>query len=234
MNQEEVGAMGIEFHENVTKWASRNYSYSRWEFEEAAESNGWKAIGMITEPYDDGPVSSETSSRHYYGETWAFAKYASNAEHIISELERVDPEAAHWDYGPGRSFIYDMHCERVVEVVEEVEGCLASYGYLNEDRASEIEYEENHPSERECYADESCSCDVATHECRDEVYYRALSGDIDETTEDIECSFCDHFIDLSDYADTVKRAVADKFHDELRSAGQMTIMDFFKEAGVSK
>lgn len=227
MNEGTGNSVDIELSEDIRNYTRRNYSYSWWDFEAAAERNGWTSIGMITEHNNDGPVSSETSSRSYYGDSATFALCASNAEFIIDGLTSLDPDAEHWDYGPGSSFVFDAECERITEFVEEVEGSLANYGYLNEDRASEIEWEENHPSERECYADYDCSCDYSTHECGEELYALAYAGELDEKSEEFECPVCGVDQEITVYgAARVRNAIANRFHDSLRDAGQMTVMDF--------
>ncbi|MFD8089002.1 hypothetical protein [Streptomyces malaysiensis] len=214
--------------DELSEYCRGQYHYSAWEFEEMAADNGWSSIGMIMEP-DGQPVSSSTEYR-YYGTTHRYAQGASNAEAIERALAEVDERtgAANYAYGPGGySFVYNASNADVVAVVWGIESALSDYGYLDEERASEIEDEENHPDEFTCYADNDCSCEVATHEHADMFQLGVESGAITPDMDEWSCPYCkdEQPIEAAD-REVMARIVARMWHDELQAAGQMTVFMF--------
>ncbi|MEU3825256.1 hypothetical protein AB0F36_08010 [Streptomyces sp. NPDC029080] len=214
----------ITLTESLSDWAGQNYSYSRWEFEDTAEKNEWTAIGVVMD--NDSPASSSTDQRYYVYDTPRWAQGASNAEAIEEALNAADGGHG-WAYGPGETFVYDANNAAVAAVVEELESVLASYGYLNEERASELEDEENHPDEFTCHAGRDCSCDVATHECS-EVF--AAGVECDEITAEMDewhCPYCKEDYKIgADERKVMARILARKWHEEIQAAGQMTVFMF--------
>ncbi|MFJ9771849.1 hypothetical protein ACIRVF_11445 [Kitasatospora sp. NPDC101157] len=191
-----TAAPEIILSEAIHEYTRQNYAYGPWNFEHTAEQNGWTSIGMICDPMGS-PVSSSTNSRDYQYVTHTYALHASNAE----EIERILGEVAdgqEWAHGPGDCYVYNADHPGMVKAVAEIEGALGD-GPLNSDRMSELEWEENHPSEHECYStDPDCGCEKNTHACREELWSAVSGGEIGLTAETYWCRYCNGWIDLTD------------------------------------
>ncbi|MCZ4119059.1 hypothetical protein [Streptomyces sp. H39-S7] len=188
----------ITLSEAIRSYTSQNYSYGDWHFFEEAGKHGWSSIGMIVDLLGS-PVSSETHSRSYYGPVWEYARSVANAERIVELLDAVDEKVGEpgYAYGPGSSFIYDANNVLMVEAVESIEGALSD-GCLNEDRADEIEYEENHPSETECYSDNpDCGCRASNHEHAEELASAFEFEPVQIMDGEWFCDFCSEWIEIA-------------------------------------
>ncbi|MCX4685505.1 hypothetical protein OG401_14475 [Kitasatospora purpeofusca] len=215
----------ITLSEAIHEYTRQNYTYAWWNFEHTAEQNGWKSIGMIVDAMGS-PVSSSTSSRDYQYVTHTYALHASNAE-TIEKILGEDSAGLEWAHGPGDCYVYNADHVATVEAVEGIEGRLANYGILNEDRMSELEYEENHSDEFECGSeDPDCGCEANSHSCREEWW-----GAIDSGRDDVEaatywCRYCRDWVTVTD----VDRMDIDRRINGRREWWQFTRADFSSEA----
>lgn len=218
----------VEMSDKISELCRHSPWYAEYQFRDEAEELDWESIAVI-EDHAGGIVSNRTHDYNYYGSTESYARGVSNAEAIIEILEEVDPNEEHWSYGPADSFIYNPTNREVQRTVADIEGRLAAWPFLNEDRANEIEWEENHPNDYECHAEEGCGCEVSSHECSEQVEGLAYDGAIDLDSEEYECPVCleDLPIEKEDL-EKVRRGVAERFHHDLTAAGQITVMDIVK------
>jgi hypothetical protein len=220
----EIAAWSVKFTEAVEDYTRQNYSYSLGHFETTAEDNDWAHIGLIMDNLS--PAESSTDQRYYGYDTARWAQGTSNAEAIEEALNAADGGHG-WAYGPGETYVYDADNAAVVAVVEELEGALASYGWLNEERASELEDEENHPDDFTCHAGRDCGCYVSSHECSDVFRDGVESGDITSKMTEWHCPYCqeDREIGREERA-AMALILARKWHEDIQAAGQMTVFMF--------
>ncbi|MET8164656.1 hypothetical protein ABZT34_10410 [Streptomyces sp. NPDC005329] len=220
----EIAAWRAKFTDAVEDYASQSYAYSLGHFETAAEDNDWAHIGLIMDNLH--PAASSTDQRYYGYDTARWAQGTSNAEAIEEALNAAD-DGMGWAYGPGETYVYDADNAAVVAVVEELEGALASYGWLNEERASELEDEENHPDDFTCHAGRDCGCYVSSHECSDVFRDGVESGDITSKMTEWHCPYCqeDREIGREERA-AMALILARKWHEDIQAAGQMTVFMF--------
>ncbi|MFM9464170.1 hypothetical protein ACKI1K_15135 [Streptomyces scabiei] len=214
----------ITFTESLRDYARQNYSYTLWDFEDTAEKNEWTSIGLIMDNLS--PAESSTDLRYYVYDVARWAQGTSNAEAIEEALNAAD-DGHGWAYGPGETYVYDAGNAAIVAVVEELEGALASYGYLNEERASELEDEENHPDEFTCHGGPDCGCYASTHEHGDLFRDGVESGEITADADEWHCPYCkeDQTITAVDRK-AMGVILARKWHEEIQAAGQMTVFMF--------
>ncbi|MEV0443871.1 hypothetical protein AB0I84_02020 [Streptomyces spectabilis] len=220
--------MSVEISDELTSLCRHSLWYAEYQFRDEAEGAEWESIAAITD-HAGHLVSNRTHGFKYYGSVEAYARGVSNAEAVIEALEEEDPNQLHWSYGPAETFIYNPKHEPIRRVVADIEGQLAAWPYLNEDRANEIEWDENHPNEHECHAEEGCSCEVSSHECGEQVKGLAYEGAIDLESEEYECPVCleDLPIEKAEL-EKVRNGIAQRFHDDMKAAGQITVMDIVK------
>ncbi|MEU3690524.1 hypothetical protein [Streptomyces narbonensis] len=220
--------MDIEVAKELGSLCRHSPWYAEYQFRDIADDLGWAEIAAI-EDHAGGLVSNRTHGWNYYGSTESYARGVSNAEAIIEALEDEDPNEDHWTYGPADTFVYNPKHEPIRRTVADIEGRLAAWPYLNEDRASEIEWEENHPNDHECHADEGCSCEVSSHECLDQVQGLAYEGALDLDDDEYECPVCLEDLPIeAKERERVRLGIAERFHDDLKAAGQITVMDIVK------
>jgi hypothetical protein len=67
---------------------------------------------------------------------------------------------------------------------------LSDYPVLDDEHHSELEHERSHPSDRECYADEQCECEVRNHEHAGDGFG---PDDADEDGE-VYCDCCREYV----------------------------------------
>ncbi|MFF4927415.1 hypothetical protein ACFY2H_00620 [Streptomyces griseofuscus] len=220
--------MSVEISDELRELCRHSPWYAEYQFRGEAEQADWDSIAAIRD-HAGHFVSSRTHGYNYYDSTEAYARGVSNAEAVIEALEEEDPNQLHWGYGPAETFVYNAKHEPIRRVVADIEGRLAAWPYLNEDRASEIEWDENHPNDHECHAEEGCSCAVSSHECGEQVEGLAYEGAIDLESEEFECPVClaDLPIEKREL-EKVRNGIAQRFHDDMKTAGQITVMDIVK------
>ncbi|MEU5299736.1 hypothetical protein ACH4YO_08020 [Streptomyces noursei] len=224
--------MGVEISDELRSLCRHSPWYAEYQFRGEAEEAQWESVAAIT---DQGGhlVSNRTHGFDYYGSVEAYARGVSNAEAVIEALEEEDEHQLHWGYGPAETFIYNPKHEPIRRVVADIEGALHAYPYLNEERASEIEWEEHHPNDHECHAEEGCSCEVTSHECLDQVEGLAYGGAVGLESKEFECPVCLTGLPIeTKELERVRRGVAERFHDDLKAAGQITVMDIVKGQDV--
>ncbi|QUI30710.1 hypothetical protein H9W91_07430 [Streptomyces alfalfae] len=223
----EIAAWKVEFTQDVQDYTRQSYRHHLWDFEEVAEENGWARIGVVMDNLS--PAESSTDQRYYGYNTARWAQGASNAEAIEEALnEAADGDG--WAYGPGDTYVFDAGNPVIAAVVESLEGALSSYGYLNEERASELEDGENHPDDYTCHAGPDCGCYVQTHD-HAEIFADAVdSGEIEADADEWHCLYCqeDRKITAADRK-VMARIFARKWHEEIQAAGQMTVFMFVSE-----
>lgn len=126
-------------------------SYSR-----ECEERGWKEIGIgpVGRSRDSGPLD------------------LSNFKVISAELQARFPESVcilrfrHWAVGWVEEIAFDATKDPVVEAVVAWGEKLEKYPVADEEHFSATEWEENHPDETSCYAEdrEDCPCGTAKRE----------------------------------------------------------------------
>jgi hypothetical protein len=157
-----------------------------WDLEAYAETRDWRAVGV-------GPVGQHRDSD---------ARDQSNFQVIYADLSerfpgRVDVvRFGHWGFGWVEEIAWAANDIRIGQAVSEWADALADYPVADDAHYSELEWEENHPSEAECYSDDpECPCEanlwhLEAHDgtgCRgDEWVPRQLTGD----TSEITCEAC--------------------------------------------
>jgi hypothetical protein len=214
----------IRCTDDVHDYARQSYTHNLWAFEDTAEENGWKSIGLIMDNLS--PAASSTDQRYYGYDTSRWAQGASNAEAIEDALNAAD-DGMGWAYGPGETYVFDADNEAVAAVVRDIEGALASYGWLNEERANELEEEENHPDDYTCNAGRDCGCYVSSHECSDVFRDGVESGDITPDMTEWHCPYCQDDREIGREERAVMALItARKWHDEIQAAGQTTVFMF--------
>ncbi|MDH6705437.1 hypothetical protein P3T27_002147 [Kitasatospora sp. MAA19] len=180
----------------IQEYTRQNYTYGPGNFEHTAEENGWTSIGMICDLMGS-PVSCKADSRHYQYVTSTWALHASNAEEIERILDEV-ADGLEWAHGPGDSYVFNADRPEMVQAVADIEAALGD-GALNETRKYELEYEENHPSEHECYSeDPDCRCEANTHSCREQLWGGVEGGEIGLTADCYWCQYCNGWVDMTD------------------------------------
>lgn len=222
-----VEAEEITLSEAIQSYTRQNYTYGDWHFYEEAEKNGWKSIGMMVDPLGS-PVSSETHSRNYYGPVWEYARAIANAERIVELLDAVDEKVGEpgYSYGPGSSFVYDTDNALMVEAVESIENALSD-GCLNDDRAYEIEYEENHPSESECYSDDpDCGCYANSHEHADVLADAFESAEVLILDGEWFCPYCNDWEEITPADWDRIAAITRRLDREDKAAKGQTVLPF--------
>ncbi|MFJ8041239.1 hypothetical protein ACIRBX_12105 [Kitasatospora sp. NPDC096147] len=191
-----VNTAKVVLSDQIREYASQNYTYGWWDFEAVAEENGWPSIDMICDPLGS-PVGSSTNPRDYQYDSCAYARGASDAEVIERVLEAV-ADGEEWAFGPGNFYVFNSAHEGITEAARELESALSGGG-LDDERHSQLEWEENHPSENECYAsDPDCGCPKALHGCRDQLLAAVESGEADLAADDYWCDFCQCSIDMTE------------------------------------
>jgi hypothetical protein len=116
-----------------------------------AESHGWSAVGI-------GPVGRSRDSE---------ALELSNFDVVYADLSENFGEAVsvarfgHWGVGWIEELIWDNGRSDVVDAVEAWDRALGDYPVADDMHFSETEWSMNHPSEGECYSEDSeCPCDA--------------------------------------------------------------------------
>ena len=96
----------------------------------------------------------------------------SNFEVISEDLRKRFPGKVavlgfnHWGVGWVEEIGWDASDPEIVKAVHEWAGALENYPVASDDHFYELEWDRNHPSENECYAEdrEDCSCGLAERE----------------------------------------------------------------------
>lgn len=138
-----------------------------WRTAETCEENGWSAVGL-------GPVGHHRDSD---------APAKSNFRLIYKDLQARFPESVevahfrHWAVGWVEEIIFDAGKREIVEAVETWLTKLDRNPIVDREDVDEIEWEENHPSDGECYSEErDCPCGTAERERAEEEAERAAKG----------------------------------------------------------
>lgn len=123
-----------------------------WDVEDYAVDHEWSAVGL-------GPVGQHRDSD-------PLAR--SNFEVISSEMRERFGDAmtvvsfGHWGVGWVEEIAFDASREDIVDYVESWEVALSDYPVADDEHFSELEWNDNHPSDSECYSDDPhCGCDAA-------------------------------------------------------------------------
>jgi hypothetical protein len=119
-----------------------------WQLDEYAQERDWAAVGI-------GPVGQHRDSD-------ALAR--SNFEIIAADLRERFGDAAdtarfsHWAVGWVEELTHDAGNPAVVAAVAQWREALDGYPVADEMHWSQLEWDENHPSDGQCYSDDPDCC----------------------------------------------------------------------------
>jgi hypothetical protein len=129
----------------------------------------------------------------------------SNYTVITDDLMETHPEAfevhsfGHWAVGWVERLYVRADDALAIRDAQKWADALASYGIADEEHYSATEYEQNHPSETECYSsDPECGCVKNTHSCADMLAAAIDTGAVKPDDDSWWCDFCCEWNDLDD------------------------------------
>ncbi|MFE9456014.1 hypothetical protein [Streptomyces californicus] len=129
----------------------------------------------------------------------------SNWYVIAGELEEAFPESiqthsfGHWGVGWYERLYVRADDALAIFACQKWAYFLADYAVANDEHYSETEWNHNHPSETECYSEDSeCGCDKNTHDCADMLAAAIDAGAVKADDEAWWCDFCSEWNDLDD------------------------------------
>lgn len=146
------------------------------------DSSEDRALWLVT------PISHGTRDE----DTLADSNYAV-AEKQLTEASSFGEVGTRDDAWPGgviETLLVRADDAPALRELQSIIRALADYPVLDESHYSELEYERNHPSDHECYADEDCVCEVRTHTHTGDGFG---PGYADEDGE-VWCRFCYEYV----------------------------------------
>ncbi|WP_143201147.1 hypothetical protein [Streptomyces uncialis] len=180
----------------------------------------------------------DSFSRLWYATPFMYTRDAdpleeSNWTVISNDLLKTHPEGVethsfgHWGFGWYERLYVRADDALAIRSVQSWADSLASYGVANDEHLSEVEWNQNHPSEKECYSsDPDCRCDFMTHSCGDEFRAAVDTGNLHIVDEEWYCDFCSEWNPITNtqhrYMNTVAaRAEIQAECAALEAAGQL-------------
>jgi hypothetical protein len=133
----------------------------------------------------------------------------ADSNYVVAErtLNKVSPFGTDyrcdgWPGGVIHTLLVRADDAAALKAAEEIVNSLREYPILDEEDLSEREWESNHPSESECYADD-CGCDVSRHrkmDARDHAVELSQAATLPEYDEDGDytCNVCGEWFTFSD------------------------------------
>ena len=120
-----------------------------WDLDEYAEEQGWQGVAI-------GPVGHHRDSDALGRSNWAVV-YADLYDRFGSDVDEVS--FGHWAVGWVAELAWNVGNAELADAVEAWESALADYPVADDEHFSELEWEDNHPREGECYSDDpDCPC----------------------------------------------------------------------------
>lgn len=120
-----------------------------WDLDEYAETRNWEGVAI-------GAVGHHRDSDVLERSNWAVV-YADLSDRFGDDVEEVS--FGHWAVGWVAELAYNAGNAELVDAVQEWESSLADYPVADDMHFSELEWEDNHPREGECYSDDpDCPC----------------------------------------------------------------------------
>ncbi|MFC9231374.1 hypothetical protein ACFTZI_20830 [Streptomyces decoyicus] len=153
-------------------------------------------------------INRDEFTSHWYALPFSRARDAgalelSNWTVISEDLMETHPDAfevhsfGHWAVGWFERLYVRADDARAIRVAQQWADALVSYGIADEEHYSATEYEQNHPSETECYSsDPDCGCEKNTHQCAAVLAAAIDAGAVKFDDESWWCDLCCEWNDL--------------------------------------
>lgn len=120
-----------------------------WDLAEYAEEQGWQGVAI-------GPVGHHRDSDALERSNWAVV-YADLHDRFGSDVDEVS--FGHWAVGWVAELAWNAGNAELSEAVDRWFAALSDYPVADDEHFSELEWEDNHPREGECYTgDPDCPC----------------------------------------------------------------------------
>ncbi|GCD99890.1 hypothetical protein [Embleya hyalina] len=165
----------------------------------------------------------------------------SNFEVISERLSEEHPETiqalhfGHWAYGWYDRIYVRRDDALALRSVQQWIDQLADYGVADDVHYSETEWEMNHPSDTECYAQEDCECPVRelerkidAHECIT-LFREAIEDGSASPSNDYawDCPYCyewdQNHVEAGEREEAIRAGEIRLMYRALESAGQMRL-----------
>lgn len=158
--------------------------------ESQCDSNWWsrhasqedRSLWLLT-PISHGTREEDTLADSNY-------EVAETLLTAASSFGEVSTRDDLWPGGVIETLLVRADDALAIRELERIIDALEDYPLLDDMHYSELEYERNHPSDHECYAEEECGCEVRTHK-----HYGAgfEPADLDEDGE-AWCDICREYV----------------------------------------
>lgn len=119
-----------------------------WDIDGLAADMGWEAVNI-------GPVGQHRDSDALARSNWQVV-YGDLSDRFPGQVTSVS--LGHWGHGWVEELAYNAGNADVVAAVERWERALSDYPVADEMHYSQVEWDENHPTEDECYGGDDCGC----------------------------------------------------------------------------
>jgi len=120
-----------------------------WDLDGYAEEQGWSGVAI-------GPVGLHRDSDALQRSNWEVV-YADLRDRYGDDVDEVS--FGHWAVGWVADLAWNVGNADLADDVRKWETALADYPVADEMHFSELEWEDNHPREGECYSDDpDCPC----------------------------------------------------------------------------
>lgn len=119
-----------------------------WDLDEYAEEQGWQGVAV-------GPVGHHRDSDALERSNWAVV-YADLHDRFGDDVDEVS--FGHWAVGWVAELAWNAGNAELADAVKAWQSALADYPVADEMHFIELEWEDNHPREGECYSDDPYCC----------------------------------------------------------------------------
>ena len=135
---------------NHSKTAIEISRSTGWDLDGYAESRGWSGVSI-------GPVGRHRDSDAHGSAPTFEVIYGQLSALFADDIDEAS--FGHWGFGWVAELAWNTGNGDLASEVESWTKALANYPVADEMHCSQLEWEDNHPSENECYSDDpDCRC----------------------------------------------------------------------------
>lgn len=176
----------MEFAQELAEYTRQAHEGATFHIDRAELELQWYATG-VSRTRDSDPLEE------------------SNWQVVSEDLQERFPESfdvhhfGHWACGWYDRLYVRADDAFAIRALQEWSDALSDYPIANEEHYSALEDDRNHPSERECYADDDCGCDYNQHQQNlDEQHAEYAAQNPEEIDADFTywCETCGEWVDV--------------------------------------